>query len=82
LRSSRSGSRVNLTTALPLGATAAAARVAIASLGIDANTVQSAGKAQDNPPSILSWSQGNIWDNDGDPAELYGSSGALVSQMG
>jgi competence protein ComEC len=45
-------------------------------------TVQSASKAQDNPPAILRWATSNIWNNDGDPAELYDSSGALVPQTG
>jgi len=41
--------------------------------------VTSGSNAVDNPPTQLKWTTGYIWNNDGDPAELYDASGNLVS---
>ena len=35
--------------------------------------------ASNNPPSVLLWSTGAIWNNTGDKAVLYNSSGGAVS---
>jgi len=45
-------------------------------------TVQSGSKAQNNPPSILLWTTSNIWNNEGDPAELYDNKGNLIAKAG
>ena len=45
-------------------------------------TVQSASKAEHNPPAILRWTTDNIWNNDGDPAELYDNKGNLIDRRG
>jgi hypothetical protein len=41
--------------------------------------VVSGGNATDNPPTQLLWTKGYIWNNDGDPAELYDATDTLVS---
>ena len=35
-----------------------------------------------NPPAVLLWGLQRIWNNDGDPGELYDRSGHLVAQTG
>ena len=45
----------------------------------DTVQVVSGGNAIDNPPTQLLWTNGYIWNNEGDPAELYDASDMLVS---
>lgn len=42
--------------------------------------VVSGQNAQHNPPHKLLWTRSNIWNNKGDPGELYNSEGRLVSK--
>lgn len=44
-------------------------------------TVTSGPNAIHNPPSYLKWTNGNIWNNSGDPAELYNAKGEKVSEL-
>lgn len=41
--------------------------------------VTSGRNAQNDPPHILKWKTGYVWNNDGDPAELFDKSGRLVA---
>lgn len=45
----------------------------------DTVQVVSGGNATDNPPTRLLWTNGYIWNNEGDPAELYDATDTLVS---
>lgn len=42
-------------------------------------TVQSAEGSVNNPPAILLWTTANMWNNDGDPAQLLDAQGNVVS---
>ena len=43
-------------------------------------TVTSGPNARDDPPSHIQWTRRYIWNNDGDPGELYDASGKLVAR--
>jgi len=44
-------------------------------------TITSGSKAYEDSPKVLKWTIGNIWNNDGDPAELRDNKGRVVSSM-
>lgn len=44
-------------------------------------TIASGSNAVNNPPSILRWTNGNIWNNSGDPAQLFNAGGGKVSEF-
>ena len=43
-------------------------------------TVTSGSDARHDPPRFIRWTRRNVWNNDGDPGELYDAGGALVAR--
>ena len=44
-------------------------------------TITSGKNAYSNPPSVLKWTNANIWNNKGDPAKLVDSEGRVISTL-
>ncbi|MBK6586014.1 MAG: hypothetical protein IPG26_02850 [Coprothermobacter sp.] len=44
-------------------------------------TITSGKNAYSNPPSVLKWTNANIWNNDGDAAKLVDSKGRVISTL-
>ena len=44
-------------------------------------TITSGPEAYDDPPKVLKWPTGNVWNNGGDPAELRDNKGRVVSSI-